>query len=96
MLLKTGQLAKKVLNENTLLVYPALPAKLKEYQDLVVKSFFLGNTEAKQIVNLVRSMTKTRDIYIDEKLNLLIVRDTPEAVRLVEKLGQWPTAPNRK
>ena len=86
MLLKTGQLAKKVLNENTLLVYPALPAKLKEYQDLVVKSFFLGNTEAKQMVNLVRSMSKTRDIYIDEKLNLMVVRDTPEAVRLVEKL----------
>lgn len=86
MLLKTGQLAKKVLNDNTLLIYPALPAKLKEYQDLVVKSFFLGNTEAKQMVNLVRSMTKTRDIYIDEKLNLLVVRDTPEAVRLVEKL----------
>jgi general secretion pathway protein D len=86
MLLKTGQLAKKVLNENTLLIYPALPAKLKEYQDLVVKSFFLGNTEAKQMVNLVRSMSKTRDIYIDEKLNLMVVRDTPEAVRLVEKL----------
>ncbi len=48
MLLKTGQLAKKVLNDNTLLIYPALPAKLKEYQDLVVKSFFLSNTEAKQ------------------------------------------------
>lgn len=86
MLLKTGQMAKKVLNDNTLLIYPATPVKLKEYQDLVVKSFFLGNTEAKQIVNLVRSMTKTRDIYIDEKLNLMIVRDTPEAVRLVEKL----------
>jgi general secretion pathway protein D len=86
MLLKTGQLAKKVLNDNTLLIYPALPAKLKEYQDLVVKSFFLSNTEAKQVVNLVRSMTKTRDVYIDEKLNLLVVRDTPEAVRLVEKL----------
>jgi general secretion pathway protein D len=86
MLLKTGQLAKKVLNDNTLLIYPALPAKLKEYQDLVVKGFFLSNTEAKQAVNLVRSMTKTRDLYIDEKLNLLVVRDTPEAVRLVEKL----------
>lgn len=86
MLLKTGQLAKKVLNDNTLLIYPAVPAKLKEYQDLVVKNFFLSNAEAKQVVNLVRSMTKTRDIYIDEKLNLLVVRDTPEAVRLVEKL----------
>ncbi len=86
MLLKTGQLAKKVLSDNTLLIYPALPAKLREYQDLVVKGFFLSNTDAKQMVNLVRSMAKTRDVYIDEKLNLLVVRDTPEAVRLVEKL----------
>ncbi|MHB1145301.1 MAG: secretin N-terminal domain-containing protein [Thiobacillus sp.] len=86
MLLKTGQLAKKVLSDNTLLIYPALPAKLREYQDLVVKGFFLSNTDAKQMVNLVRSMAKTRDVYIDEKLNLLVIRDTPEAVRLVEKL----------
>jgi len=86
MLLKTGQLAKKVLSDNTLLIYPALPAKLKEYQDLVVKGFFLSNTDVKQMTNLVRSMAKTRDIYIDEKLNLLVIRDTPEAVRLVEKL----------
>ncbi len=86
MMLRTGQLDKKVLNDNTLLIYPAVPAKFKEYRVLVVKGFFLGNTEVKQVVNLVRSMTKTRDVYIDEKLNLLIVRDTPEAVRLVEKL----------
>ena len=86
MLLKTGQMGKKVLSENTLLIYPALPAKVREYQDLVVKGFFLSNTEAKQVVNLVRSMAKTRDVYIDEKLNLLVVRDTPEAVRLVERL----------
>lgn len=86
MLLKTGQLAKKVLSDNTLLIYPALPAKLKEYQDLVVKGFFLSNTDVKQMLNLVRSMAKTRDVYIDEKLNLLVIRDTPEAVRLVEKL----------
>ncbi len=86
MLLRTGQLAKKVLNENTLLIYPAQPAKLREYQELVVKGFFLANTEAKQAVSLVRSMAKTRDIYVDEKLNLLVVRDTPEAIRLVEKL----------
>ncbi|MEW6414719.1 MAG: secretin N-terminal domain-containing protein [Pseudomonadota bacterium] len=86
MLLKTGQMGRKVLSENTLLIYPAVPAKLKEYQDLVVKGFFLSNTDAKQVVNLVRSMAKTRDVYIDDKLNLLVVRDTPEAVRLVERL----------
>jgi len=38
-------------------------------------------------------MTKTRDIYIDEKLNLLVVRDSPEAVRLVEKLVKLADRP---
>lgn len=85
-ILKTGQMEKKVLNENTLLIFAAVPAKLKEYQDLVVKSFFLSNADPKVTVNLIRSMAKTRDIHVDEKLNLVVVRDTPEAVRLVEKL----------
>jgi len=35
---------------------------------------------------MVRSLVKTRDLYVDEKLNLLVMRDTPEAVRIVEKL----------
>ncbi len=86
MLLRTGQMAKKVLSDNTLLIYPAVPAKFKEYQDLVVKGFYLSNADAKQTMNLVRTMAKTRDIYIDEKLNMLVVRDTPEALRLIEKL----------
>lgn len=86
MLLSTGQLAKKVLNENTLLIYPAQPVKFKDYQDLVVKGFFLANADAKQVMTMVRTMAKTRDIHVDDKLNMLMVRDTPEAIRLIEKL----------
>jgi general secretion pathway protein D len=86
MLLSTSQLNRKILNANTVLVYPNNPAKQREYQDLVVKSFFLANSDAKSALVLVKTMTKTRDVYVDEKLNLLVVRDTPEAVRLVEKL----------
>ena len=35
---------------------------------------------------MIRAILKTRDIFIDEKLNLLVMRDTPEAIRLAEKL----------
>jgi general secretion pathway protein D len=35
---------------------------------------------------MVRQLVKTRDLYVDEKLNLLVIRDTPQAVRMVEKL----------
>lgn len=86
MLLSTSQLDRKVLSPNTLLVYPNLPAKQREYQDLVVKSFFLGNADVKTTLNMVKTLAHTRDVFIDEKLNLMVVRDTPEAVRLIEKL----------
>ena len=85
-LLATNQLEKKILNDSTLLIYPNQPAKQKEYQELVVKSFYLGNADPKQTLNLIKTVVKTRDVYIDERLNLLVMRDTPEAIRVAEKL----------
>ena len=85
-LLLTNQLERRVINENTILVYPNTPAKARDYQELIVKSFYLANADAKQALNLIRTIIKTRDIYIDEKLNFVVMRDTPANVRLAEKL----------
>ncbi len=86
LILATNQLEQKVLNETTALIYPNTPQKLREYQDLVVKSFYIANADVKQTANLIRTILKTRDIFIDEKLNLLVMKDTPNAIRLAEKL----------
>ena len=86
MLLMTGQLTKKVVNDHTLLIYPDQPQKQKLYQDLMVKSFYLGNADPKSTMAMLRTLVKTKDIYIDDRLNLLVMRDTPEAIRLAEKL----------
>jgi general secretion pathway protein D len=84
--LVTSQLERRVLNPNTVLIYPNTPNKAQAYRELTVKSFYLANADVKQTANMVRSLAKTRDLFVDEKLNLLIVRDTPEAIRMVEKL----------
>ena len=84
--LVTNQLERKVLNENTILIYPLTPAKQRDYKDLVVRSFYLANADAKQTATMLRALVKTRDLYVDDKLNLVVIRDTPEAVRLAEKL----------
>jgi general secretion pathway protein D len=86
LILATNQLEQKVLNETTALIYPNTPQKLREYQDLVVKSFYLVNADVKQTANLIRTILKTRDIFVDEKINLLVMKDTPNAIRLAEKL----------
>ena len=86
LLLVTNQLAHKVLNENSVLIYPNTPAKQKEYQELMVRSFFVTNTDVKQMVAMVKGLVKTKDMHVDEKLNLFVMKDTPEAIRLVERL----------
>ncbi len=85
-LLMSNQLEQQVVDGNTIMIYPNLPAKLKEYQEMVVKTFFLANAEAKVVANTLKTILKSRDVVVDEKLNLLIVRDSPEAIRLAEKL----------
>lgn len=82
----TSQLETRVLNENSILVYPSNPQKLKDYQPLSVRAFYLTNADAKNVANTLKTILKTKDLVVNEKLNLLIMRDTPDAIRLAEKL----------
>jgi general secretion pathway protein D len=86
MVLLANQLERKVLNETTVFVFPNTPQKLREYQELVVKGFYLANADVKQTANMIRTLVKTRDIFIDEKIGLLVIKDTPAAIRLAERL----------
>jgi general secretion pathway protein D len=85
-LLITNQLDQRVLDENTVLIYPDTPAKQKDYQLLTVKSFYLSNADAKNVANTLKTLLKVKDVVVDERQNMLTLRDTPEVVRLAEKL----------
>ena len=85
-ILSSQQLDRKLLNDSSLFVYPNTPTKQQEHQELITRSFYLSNADVKQAQLLVKTMAKTRDVFIDERLNLIIVRDTPEVVRLTERL----------
>ncbi len=86
LVLLTNQLEYRVLDGNSVLIYPATAAKQRDYQQLSVKSFYLVNAEAKNVANTVKTLLKLRDVVVDDKLNLMIVRDSPDAIRLVDKL----------
>lgn len=86
LILATNQLEQKIVNETTVLIYPNTPQKLREHQELVVRGFYLANADVKQTANMIRALVKTRDLFVDEKLNLLVIKDTPNAVRLAERL----------
>ena len=86
MMLVANQLDQKVVNQSTIMIYPNTPQKQREYQELVVRTFYISNADAKQTLNLLKTIIKVRDVFVDEKLNIVVVRDTPEVVRLAERL----------
>ena len=86
LLLVSSQLRKKVLNGNTLLIYPAEQAKEKLYRDIMVKTFFLGYAKAKDTNVALRNILKLKDIHVDERTNTLTVRAPGESMEMVERL----------
>ena len=92
-ILATQQMAKRVLGPKMLYIYPRTPQKTGDYQELLIRNFFLSNVTAKEMQSLLKEILKTKEIYADEKRNLIVVRDTPEKVALAEKLIQAQDQP---
>jgi len=86
LLLVSNQLEKQVVNANTIIVFPNTPGKLKDYQELNVRTFPLMFSEAKGVGAAIKTLFKGRDVVVDDKLNALIARDTPEMLDLLERL----------
>jgi general secretion pathway protein D len=86
LILMQNQLEKRIVNSNTLMVYAATAAKQSEYQELTVRSFRVTNSDLKYLAGMLKTMLKLKDVSADERSGLLVIRDTPETLRVAEKL----------
>lgn len=84
--LTASQLESSVIGNNSFLIYPNTPAKIRDYKTLVVKAFFLSNASVEEVANTLKTIVKVRDVVVDKAKNLIIIRDTPDAIRVAEKL----------
>ncbi len=46
----------KVLDEHTIIIVPDNPQARRDYEDLVIRTFYLSNGDAEQVTNVVRTM----------------------------------------
>jgi len=86
LLLSTNKLFMKKVNADTIIIIPKTKAKTDQYQDLIVRTFYINNAKSKEIVNLLKSMLDIKKVYVNEILNSVTVRDTPDKMKLVEKV----------
>ena len=86
LILMTNRLSRKVVSENTIIIYPSTAQKAAQYDEMMIRVFYLSNSDAKKTVNLLRTMIKARDITVHEELNAIVVRARPEAIDLAQKI----------
>jgi general secretion pathway protein D len=86
LILSSNRLFAKAVAKNTVIVVPDNPAKRQQYDELMVQTFYLTEYDAKVAVNLLRTILNTRQVFVNEKLNALVVRDTPDKIELARKL----------
>ncbi len=85
-MLQANQLASKVMSGNSILIYPKRADKETEYRDLVVRTFYLQNAQAAQVLAALKQMVKTRDAVLDERTNAIVMRDSPDAIKVAEQI----------
>jgi general secretion pathway protein D len=78
----------KVLDEKTIIIIPDNPQARRDYEDLVIRTFYLSNGDAEQVTNVVRTMIEARNVFPLKALNAITIRDTADKVRIAEKIIQ--------
>lgn len=86
LILNTNNLIAQRVTPETLLILPNNKQKQAQYQDLLMRTFYLSNARAKEAVNLLRTMLESKKIYVDEKVNAIVIREEPAKLQLAERL----------
>jgi general secretion pathway protein D len=81
-----GRTFHRVVNAHVLIVVPDTPAKRREYEQQVVKTFFLSNADLKETIDLLRVVLGARRVAPLPGANALTINDTPDKVSAAEHI----------
>src|SRR5882762_8210576 len=78
----------KVTAQRTVTVIPDNAAKRREYEEEVVRTFYLSNADLKETIDLLRIVVDARRIAPLTANNALTIKDTPERVSAAGRIIQ--------
>jgi general secretion pathway protein D len=80
----------KPVTENIIFVVPDQPQKRRDYEEQIVKTFYMANTvqpqDLTEIVTGLRQLLDLKRIHQLNSQNAIIIRDTPDKLLLAEKM----------
>jgi general secretion pathway protein D len=76
----------RVAGERTLMVVPDTAAKRREYEEEIVRTFYLSNADLKETVDMLRIVVDARRLSTITATNAITIKDTPERIIAAGKI----------
>ncbi len=86
LLLNSNSLFAQTVSPGVMIVSPNTKQKQEQYQDLMIRTFYLSNAKAKDMLVLLKSMLDSKRMHANEQLNTIVIRDQPEKLEMAEKI----------
>jgi general secretion pathway protein D len=76
----------RVTAQRTVTVVPDTPAKRREYEEEVVRTFFLSNADLKETMDMLRVVVDIRRVATSAATNAITIKDTPERIAAAARI----------
>ena len=76
----------RVTSQRAVTIVPDTPAKRTEYEEEIVKFFYLSNADLKEVADVLRIVADNRRLQVYTPNNVIALKDTPERVRAASLL----------
>jgi general secretion pathway protein D len=76
----------RVTTPNTVTIIPDTPAKRREYEEEIIRTFYLSNADIKETIDLLRIVVDNRRISPITATNAITIKDTPERIAAAAKV----------
>lgn len=86
LVLNSNSLFSQKVSPGVLIVSPNTKQKQEQYQDLVIRTFYLSNAKSKDMLVLLKTMLDSKRMHANEQLNTLVIRDQPEKIQMAERI----------
>lgn len=78
----------RVTAPRTITIVPDTPAKRREYEEEIVRTFYVSNADLKETIDLLRIVVDARRLSAITATNAITIKDTPERVQAAGRIIQ--------
>jgi general secretion pathway protein D len=86
LILNSNSLFAQTVSPGVMIISPNTKQKQEQYQDLMIRTFYLSNAKAKDMLVLLKGMLDSKRMHANEQLNTIVIRDQPEKLEMAEKI----------